>query len=99
MSGGTGTHLLAPLHRYLYAHHRGGEWMLYLIDGDVVEEKNLERQLFVPGAVTMNKAAAAVAQMHSPKETNVAVHPILSASRTWPATSRTGTPSSSASTT
>jgi ThiF family len=57
--GGTGTHLLKPLYQYLLSFHKNDEWMLHLVDGDVVEPKNLERQLFAPGMVTMNKAQAA----------------------------------------
>jgi len=66
-AGGTGTHLLRPLYTYLAAHHTGEEWMLYIADGDVVEEKNLLRQLFPPGTVTMNKAEAAVLSLGKPQ--------------------------------
>jgi molybdopterin/thiamine biosynthesis adenylyltransferase len=59
-AGGTGTHLLAPLVAYLTSHHADGEWMLYVMDGDTVEIKNLERQLFKDSDVTLNKAEAAV---------------------------------------
>jgi molybdopterin/thiamine biosynthesis adenylyltransferase len=55
--------LLPNLHRYLSAHHRGGDWMLYIIDGDVVEEKNLDRQSFAPGDVTATKASASAAKL------------------------------------
>lgn len=59
-AGGTGTHLINPLATYLSSYHKTDEWSLHVIDGDVVEEKNLERQLFDPGTVTQNKAAAVV---------------------------------------
>jgi molybdopterin/thiamine biosynthesis adenylyltransferase len=62
-AGGTGTHLLRPLTAYLRASHPEGDWLLHVVDGDTVEAKNLERQLFTPGAVTLNKAAAAVSEM------------------------------------
>jgi molybdopterin/thiamine biosynthesis adenylyltransferase len=62
-AGGTGTHLLHPLHAYLAAHHKDDEWMLFILDGDVVEEKNLQRQLFAPGMVTLNKAEAAASTL------------------------------------
>lgn len=55
-AGGTGTHLFHPLATYLNA--RDEEWSLHVIDGDVVEEKNLTRQLFSPAMITMNKAEA-----------------------------------------
>lgn len=62
--GGTGTMLLRPLYTYLAA--RGDEFKLWLIDGDVVETKNLERQLFEPGDVTVNKAYAAAHGLGAP---------------------------------
>ena len=62
-AGGTGTHLLRPLTAYLRTSHPEGDWLLHVVDGDTVETKNLERQLFTPSAVTMNKAAAAVSEM------------------------------------
>jgi len=57
-AGGTGTHLLRALVLYLFSHH-GTDWLLHILDGDAVESKNLERQVFSPGHVTMNKAIAA----------------------------------------
>jgi molybdopterin/thiamine biosynthesis adenylyltransferase len=60
-AGGTGTHLLPPLVAYLKSHHSDSEWMLHVVDGDTVEIKNLERQLFRDSDVTLNKAVAAVA--------------------------------------
>jgi len=59
-AGGTGTHLLHPLIAYLASHHTEGDWLLHVMDGDTVETKNLERQLFTDRQVTMNKAEAAV---------------------------------------
>lgn len=58
-AGGTGSHLMPHLVPYLSNHHKDGAWALHVIDGDVVENKNLERQLFIAGAVTQNKAIAA----------------------------------------
>lgn len=60
-AGGTGTHLLDPLVRYL-TNKDGTDanvWQLGVIDGDVVEEKNLSRQLFSEMDVAVNKANAA----------------------------------------
>lgn len=62
-AGGTGTHLLRPLVAYLRATYPDGDWLLHIMDGDAVEPKNLERQLFSPAAVTMNKANAAASEM------------------------------------
>lgn len=64
-AGGTGTHLLAPLVAYLASHHFDGDWLLHVMDGDIVETKNLERQLFTPADVTSNKAEAAVNAINS----------------------------------
>lgn len=65
-AGGTGSHLLRPLHAYLTAYHTAEktEWLLRIIDGDVLEKKNLERQLFPQAAVTQNKATAAAAMLN-----------------------------------
>jgi hypothetical protein len=63
-AGGTGTHLLVPLVTYLRSNHQDGEWILHIIDGDAVETNNLNRQLFAPGHVTMNKATAAAAMIN-----------------------------------
>jgi hypothetical protein len=60
-AGGTGTYLLAPLVTYLRSHHKEDDWILNVMDGDTVETKNLERQLFKDSDVTLNKAEAAVA--------------------------------------
>lgn len=65
-AGGTGTQLLAPLITYLRAFHKDGEWQLHVVDGDSVEAKNLERQQFLPGHVTMNKAEAAIQTFEDP---------------------------------
>jgi molybdopterin/thiamine biosynthesis adenylyltransferase len=74
--GGTGTHLLRPLLAYLKSFHGDGEdWMLHLIDGDVVETKNLERQMFEPGTVTMNKADAAMLANANAFGDHISPHP------------------------
>ena len=59
--GGTGSFLLSPLIRFLTTHYRNSEnsWELFLVDGDDVEEKNLDRQLFDESAIKSNKAVAA----------------------------------------
>lgn len=65
-AGGTGSHFIGPALAYLETHHRdnGTEWEFVIIDGDNYEPKNLERQLFDPGMVAMNKAEA-MAQMYN----------------------------------
>ncbi len=55
--GGTGSWLAEGLIRLL-AYHENGTREVVLIDGDKFEEKNLERQMFDPKLVGMNKAKA-----------------------------------------
>lgn len=62
-AGGSGTHLLTPMAKYLTTFHGTEPWRLGVFDGDTVEPKNLERQLFADHAVTMNKAEAVVAAL------------------------------------
>lgn len=75
--GGTGTHLLRPLLAYLASYHatNGDDWMLHLVDGDVVEVRNLERQMFEPATVTMNKADAAMLSHGNAYGNNMISHP------------------------
>jgi molybdopterin/thiamine biosynthesis adenylyltransferase len=56
--GGIGSYLLPPLLKTLQHGWREEEPVVNLIDGDTVEEKNLDRQLFGPGAVGMPKVNA-----------------------------------------
>ena len=53
--GGTGSHYIKELGRLLYG-KSSGEVQIILIDGDVVEEKNLVRQAFLPQDIGRNKA-------------------------------------------
>lgn len=54
--GGTGSHLVPPLLSYLSSHSE--DWLVGLMDGDEVEAKNFDRQLFDPSALHENKATA-----------------------------------------
>lgn len=54
--GGTGSNLIKELGRYMQKSLYDAE--IILIDGDVVEEKNLERQAFCDMDVSSNKAEA-----------------------------------------
>jgi hypothetical protein len=59
--GGTGSHLLPNILQYVWAQHTKDKHELpeiVLIDGDVVEQKNLVRQRFTSADLTLNKAAA-----------------------------------------
>lgn len=59
-AGGTATHLMPALTTYLAAFHgnRNEQYRVAVYDGDAFEQHNLDRQLFSPGMVTMNKATA-----------------------------------------
>ncbi len=56
--GGTGSHYIKELGRYLYRNGclRTNEIRIVLVDGDVVEDKNLVRQAFLPQDIGFNKA-------------------------------------------
>ena len=57
--GGTGSNYIKELARYLATNNDYDvNANIILIDGDVVEEKNLERQSFVKEDLFMNKAEA-----------------------------------------
>lgn len=59
--GGNGGHLVPHLCRYIYvtnqARKEDDKIELFLVDGDVVEQKNLERQHFVAQDIAKNKAS------------------------------------------
>ena len=62
--GGTGSMLLDQLVRFLTTHYRNAQntWELLLVDGDDVEEKNLDRQLYDESAIKANKAVASASR-------------------------------------
>lgn len=64
--GGTGSHIAQALAR-IAAHTRSprSELRIIFLDGDVVEEKNVGRQLFAPGDVGVNKAQALASRFSS----------------------------------
>ena len=74
-AGGTGTHLLPALLTYLRAYHEneGTEYQVVIADGDIFETKNLDRQVFQEGLVTVNKAEAMLLMYPG--------HPIIAVSR------------------
>lgn len=63
-AGGTGSILFEPLDRFLASFHgnRNEQYIIAVHDGDHVEHKNLERQLFSGRQVDENKANALVAR-------------------------------------
>jgi hypothetical protein len=62
--GGTGTILLEPVLKLL-TYHPNGTTNVAIADCDYYEEKNLERQIFNPDKVNMNKAAAKAKELES----------------------------------
>lgn len=56
--GGTGSHYIKELGRYLYGNGclQRNDIHIILVDGDLVEEKNLVRQAFLPQDIGLNKA-------------------------------------------
>lgn len=56
--GGTGSHYIKELGRYLYGNGClvDEDVRIVLVDGDLVEEKNLVRQAFLPQDIGLNKA-------------------------------------------
>ena len=54
--GGTGSNYIKELARYIATNKDDIEADVILIDGDVVEEKNLQRQSFIKEDILMNKA-------------------------------------------
>lgn len=54
--GGTGSHYVKELGRLLYGHVEKPNVTLTLIDGDLVEERNLVRQAFLKQDIGRNKA-------------------------------------------
>lgn len=58
-AGGTGTYFLKEISRYLFSDMDVMKTIghLYILDGDVVEEKNLSRQCFMKEDIGRNKAA------------------------------------------
>ena len=54
--GGTGANYIVQLGRFLYHNAVASECSLLLIDGDVVEERNISRQPFLPCDIGRKKA-------------------------------------------
>jgi molybdopterin/thiamine biosynthesis adenylyltransferase len=59
-AGGTGSILYQPMMRFLRTFHGRDTFVVAVIDGDHIEEKNLERQLFSAIEIQNNKAQALV---------------------------------------
>ena len=61
-AGGTGSLLARPLQHYLIASSKN-DYELIIVDGDLVEVKNLARQLFHPDDVSKSKAERLAASL------------------------------------
>lgn len=55
-SGGTGTYFLKEISRYLASKKRDQIAAMYIIDGDIIEKKNLSRQAFIDDDIGRYKA-------------------------------------------
>jgi molybdopterin/thiamine biosynthesis adenylyltransferase len=65
-AGGTGSFLIPPLFRYLETYHNG-EFRIKVLDGDQVEAKNLDRQIFDFDTILQNKVDAVLKPYASKK--------------------------------
>lgn len=63
-AGGTGTTFLRDIGRYLNNREDCPIKEVLVVDGDTIESKNIERQMFFPSQVGMNKAAAMEQMLH-----------------------------------
>ncbi len=62
-AGGTGSIVAPHLLRHLRKTHDGKDFVLYIVDGDLISEKNVSRQDFNPNHVGKPKAAALAARL------------------------------------
>ena len=80
-AGGTGGHIAPHLYRLLYALDRPVRFII--CDGDVVEEKNLVRQNFIPADLGENKARV-LAEIESEERLRRLLEPgIFQRGRSW----------------
>lgn len=64
-SGGTGTYVLKEFSRYLLGNDvQDSISGMYIVDGDIVEEKNLKRQSFMDEDIGKNKAVVMAAVLN-----------------------------------
>lgn len=80
-SGGTGAYVAEELVSILGA--TGKSHVVVVIDGDEVEERNLERQAFYPQDIEKNKARAVVNRIETGDSQNVSVYAYEDFIYTW----------------
>lgn len=80
-SGGTGAYAVEELVSILGA--TGKSHVVVVIDGDEVEERNLERQAFYPKDIERNKARAVVNRIETNDSQNVSVYAYEDFIYTW----------------
>lgn len=80
-AGGTGGYITEELVAVLGA--TGQEHVLVVIDGDIVEERNLERQAFYKGDINKNKAEALISRIDDKDDPNVTVYGLTDYIKTW----------------
>lgn len=80
-AGGTGGYVTEELVRVLGATNK--EHVLTVIDGDIVEERNLERQAFYKRDINKNKAEALISRLQTEDTENVHVFGLTEYIKTW----------------
>lgn len=80
-AGGTGGYVTDELVRVLGATEQ--EHVLVVIDGDIVEERNLERQAFFKRDINKNKAEALIGRIETRDTQNVQVYGLTDYIKTW----------------
>ena len=80
-AGGTGGYVTDELVRVLGATEQ--EHVLVVIDGDIVEERNLERQAFFKRDINKNKAEALISRIETRDTQNVQVYGLTDYIKTW----------------
>lgn len=80
-AGGTGGYVTEELVKVLGATER--EHVVTVIDGDIVEERNLERQAFFQRDINKNKAEALINRLETQDTENVHVFGLTSYIKTW----------------
>lgn len=80
-AGGTGGYITEELVKVLASTNQ--EHVLTVIDGDIVEERNLERQAFYKRDINKNKAEALISRVDSLDSENVHVFGLTDYIKTW----------------
>lgn len=80
-AGGTGGYITDELVDVLGSTNQ--EHVLVVVDGDIVEERNLERQAFYRKDINKNKAEALISRIETKETKNVQVYGLTEYIKTW----------------